>query len=111
MTMRDRLKEGTVANKLSILEMRIQFAKVCLYETDPVRNEEVYNALSHLALISELKINLCEHESLRVPPENSRLNVDKYLLARNKLAEAMVLRDTILEENYAISRRNCVIQP
>lgn len=103
MTMRDRLKEGTTAQCLKDMEMRIRFAKVCLVLPDSVRNEEVYNALSHLSKIPNLGIDLREHERLRVPPENSRLNVDAFLLARNKLAEAMLLHEDILKGEYAVS--------
>lgn len=71
-------------------KMRVQFAEQCML-VEPLTNENIYNTLSHLALISQLGINLHRYENLRVYPNSQRLNSDTYLYAKQKLEEARSL--------------------
>ena len=85
--------------KVKELEMRIQFAEINLSQ-EKLTNNEVYNAISHLAVIEELYINLMYYENLRVPPNSMRLNVDMYAYARDMLNEAKsLLKRSIYGDN------------
>ena len=66
---------------------RIQFAEINLAQ-EPLNNELVYNALSHLAEIPELNINLLRYENMRIYPNSARLNVDVLKYTEEKLKEA-----------------------
>lgn len=101
MSFRDVLFSGTVEEKLRTIEMRMLFARLCLDQPTRLTSEYVYNALSHLALIRELDIDLRMYEQLRMPPDKDRLDTDAYVYANCKLAEARSLRNNILEVNYA----------
>ena len=72
-----------------LISMRIQYAELIL--ANDLNNNDIYNALSHLAQIPELYINLNRYENLRVYPNSVRLNTDMYLYAKRKLQEAKEL--------------------
>lgn len=73
--------------QLRSYERSIQFATINL-AMEPLNNELVYNALSHLALIPPLDIHLPRYENLRVHPNSERLNVDVCDYAEIKLKQA-----------------------
>lgn len=69
------------------LSQRIQFAEINMAQ-EPLTNEYVYNALSHLAKIPELNINILRYENMRIYPNSARLNIDIVKYAEEKLKEA-----------------------
>lgn len=102
MTFYDRLRGTTVSDKIRNINMRAQFADICLNHCEKLTSEVVYNALSHLALIPELNIDIVRYDRLRDPEECNRLNVDVYAVAKEKLKEASTLSKQLLEEQYEI---------
>lgn len=104
MTFYDRLRSTTVSDKIRNINMRVQFADICLNHCEKLTSEVVYNALSHLALVPELKLDIVRYDRLRDPEECNRLNVDAYAVAKAKLVEASELSKRLLEEQYEIDR-------
>lgn len=94
------LMQGTLTEKIQLVEMRIQFAELCLSVPKKLTSECVYNAFSHLACIEELGINIWAYDRLQEPSEKERLNTDAYVKAKNKIVEAKDLLRELVEVCY-----------
>lgn len=93
MNFRESLKKDSPIDEFEKLEMRMQFAQLCL-DGKP-DNEAIYNALSHLALIPGLNIDLACYDDLKLPPTSHKFDTEAYDYARKQLFAAS---DIYMEE-------------
>lgn len=98
MFLRGLLSSSDSSNEVKNIEMRISFAEIN-YAHEPLNNELLYNALSHLACIPQLQIMLGRYENLRIYPNSEKLNIDICDYVESKIKEAKELVDEI-SRNY-----------
>lgn len=90
------LKEGTPDQLRSARELRYKLADVCManYETDTEqKGRSIYSALSHLALIPELEINMAHYDNLMFV-DNALLQPEVAYYVRAKMRELEDLINT-----------------
>ena len=104
MSVTKKLMGGMRMDKIKTIEMRVQFAELCLDVPQKLTSEFVYNALTHLAQIDELGINIYAYDRLQEPAEKDLLNTDAYVFARNKIADAKELLRELVEVQCAANR-------
>lgn len=77
------------------MKLRVKLCQSCLsyMRAGDRSNEGLYDALSYLASIEKLEINLHEYEQYTVGHVAQEFDVDFYLLVRSKLEEATKLID------------------
>ena len=102
------LSESTEAEVINDITMRLQYAEINLQQ-EPLLNAYLYNALSHLSMIEELKLELLRYDKYRLAPLCHELDEDLVVFTKSKMNEAFqvlsghtgVLVETIKEEHYA----------
>lgn len=87
MHFRDILNRTPEQKKLGEYRMRRNLADLAVRsakEDGTSANSDLYSALSHLAAVPELEINIAMYDDLQYTPEGTPFNQDAYLLIRQK---------------------------
>ena len=83
------LRDGSEGQKLSEYKLRYALADACLThfgQEEEAGGRDIYSALSHLARVPELQINMAHYDNLLFV-DNGLLNPNVYYVALSKLRE------------------------
>ena len=98
---RKLLNEGTKEKQIRDYKLRLQLCESCLAymrKGGNKNNKGLYDALSHLAEIPELEINLAEYDDYEFTAKGLEFDPDFYVLVRNKRNDALLLIQSLIEE-------------
>lgn len=98
MNFRALLNETFEQKMLRDMKLRVKLCQSCLayMRAGDKSNEGLYDALSYLAPIEKLNINLNEYDHYAVGQVAKEFDVDFYLYVRSKLDEATKLVDEFI---------------
>lgn len=86
------LRDGSTDQRLSDYKLRYALADACLahFDQEEAGGRDIYSALSHLAMVPELQINMAHYDNLLFV-DNGLLNPNVYYVAVGKLHELNAL--------------------
>ena len=98
---RKLLNEGTKEKQIRDYKLRLDLCESCLSymrNGGNKTNKGLYDALSHLAEIPELQINLVEYDDYEFTDKGFDFDPDFYILVRDKRNDALLLIQNLIAE-------------
>lgn len=104
------LRDGSTHQKLSEYQLRYALADACLahFDQEEAGGRDIYSALSHLAVVPELQINMAHYDNLLFV-DNGLLNPNVYYMAVSKLHELKALILSLGDNNDEYKFTSAVI--